>query len=70
MTVPPVAASTEVEADLASATLAWLLTVGSDQVEPPMSVCFTCVPLAMYWTGWTAAPLAAGPMARKRYWAL
>src|SRR4051794_29227196 len=34
---------------------------------PPASVCFTWVPLAMYWIGFTSAGMPVGPIARNTY---
>src|ERR1043165_266695 len=71
VTGPPLLATTASEACLASVTFACVLTDGRLPVTlPPMSVCFTCVPLAMYWTGATPAPPAAGPVGRDRDWAV
>ena len=46
-------------------------TVGSaPPTLPDTSVCFTCVPLAMYCTGCTAEVTLLGPTARNRYLAV
>ena len=43
-------------------------TGGSEySAGPPWSVCFTWVPLAMYWIGLSCAGAVLGPTARKVY---
>src|SRR5436309_15088750 len=69
--VPPALGSTPLDgavAALATVTGAVEDTVGSElSAAPPASVCFTWVPLAMYWMGLTAAAVFVGPVARNRY---